>query len=150
MYINVSYAICKRWCDKHFNSSVVQQLTSIKMFGPIVTVKCALFILQENNCMRVTRRGHTGWTFYFYIKFGVPTRLISMQKSHPGFQTSILKNSPKKYFSFLPLPVLVGRLRILHLKEAGSFFTIVSCYHNLISNFKLQTIVFYICARDLE
>ena len=81
--------------EKYFSTSIVRQLTSNtkrlhKMFGHIVTVKCALFILLENNCMRVAK-AHWMHILLFHHFCVLTTWLINYIRNLSAI--SILKNS---------------------------------------------------------
>ena len=88
--------------EKYFSTSMVRQLTSntkrlLKMFGHIVTVKCALFILLENNCMRVAK-AHWMHILLFHHFCVLTTWLINYIRNLSAI--SILKNSPRPHFEF--------------------------------------------------
>ena len=88
--------------EKYFSTSMVRQLTSNtkrlhKMFGHIVTVKCALFILLENNCMRVAK-AHWMHILLFHHFCVLTTWLINYIRNLSAI--SILKNSPHPHFEF--------------------------------------------------
>ena len=88
--------------EKYFSTSMVRQLTSntkrlLKMFGHIVTVKCALFILLENNCMLVAN-AHWMHILLFHQFCVLTTWLINYVRKL--FAISILKNSPQPHFEF--------------------------------------------------